>query len=106
MALSGVERFLLAYLYYEYGGKMYFQSGGSEPENFLAEFITEEFLPRKNPNFSRVVSGFAEALRGLRDKGYVTMTGYELNLTEDGKREAARVPQEEYRELKKRFSKV
>ncbi|UNQ74347.1 hypothetical protein [Infirmifilum sp. NZ] len=106
MSLTGVERFLLAYIYYEYGGKIYYQSGSSAPEEYLAEFITEEFLPRKNPNFARVVGGFAEAIRGLRDKGYITMTGYEVNLTEDGKREASKVPQEEYKELKKRFTKV
>ncbi|MEZ0345400.1 MAG: hypothetical protein ABWK01_02500 [Infirmifilum sp.] len=105
MSLTGVERFVLAYIYYEYGGKLYFQSTGS-PEEYLAEFITEEFLPRKNPNYSRVVSGFAEAIKGLREKGYVSMTGYEVNLTDEGKREAQKVPQEEYRELKKRFTKV
>ncbi|AKG39178.1 hypothetical protein MA03_07965 [Infirmifilum uzonense] len=106
VSLTGVERFVLAYIYYEYGGKIYFQASSNTPEEYLAEFITEEFLPRKNPNFARVVAGFAEALRGLKDKGYVSMTGYEVNLTDDGKREAMKVPQEEYRELKRKFTKV
>ncbi len=106
LSLTGVERFMLAYIYYEYGGKIYYQSGSSSPEEYLAEFIAEEFLPRKNPNFSRVVNGFAEAIRGLREKGYISMTGYEVILTEEGKREALKVPQEEYRELKRRFSKT
>lgn len=106
MSLTGVERFVLAYLYYEYGGKIYFQSSNTAPEEYLAEFMTEEFLPRKNPNFSRVVTGFAEAIRGLKDKGYISMTGYEVNLTDEGKREAQKIQQEEYKELKKRFSKV
>ncbi|ABL77808.1 helix-turn-helix domain-containing protein [Thermofilum pendens] len=106
MSLSGVEKFLLSYVYYEYGGKLYFQSPGGDAESFLAEFIAEEFLPRKNPNFSRVVEGFASALRGLREKGYVELRGYELILTDSGKAVATQISQEEYRDLKKRFSKV
>ncbi|MEM0223391.1 MAG: hypothetical protein QXT33_03440 [Thermofilum sp.] len=103
-AVTGVERFLLAYMYYEYGGKMYFQAmGGEGAEDFLAEFITEEFMPRSNPNFSRVREGFAEALRGLRDKGLIVLRGFEIVLTDEGKRLASRVPQEEYQEVKKRF---
>lgn len=102
-AVTGVERFLLAYMYYEYGGKMYFQALGEGAEDFLAEFITEEFMPRSNPNFSRVRDGFAEALRGLRDKGLIVLRGFEIVLTDEGKRLAVRVPQEEYQEVKKRF---
>lgn len=100
--VTGVERFLLAYMYYEYGGKLYFQAMG-EAEEFLAEFITEEFIPRSNPNFSKVRDGFAEALRGLRDKGLVVLRGFEVILTDEGKRLASRVPQEEYQEVKRRF---
>ena len=101
--VTGVERFLLAYVYYEYGGRVYFQASGERAEEFLAEFIAEEFLPRSNPNFSRVRDGFAEALRSLQEKGFIVMRGFELLLTDEGKRLAARVPQEEYQEVKKRF---
>jgi len=103
-AVSGVERFLLAYIYYEYGGKLYFQAAGGETaESFLAEFIAEEFVPRSNPNFSKVSEGFAGALRSLHEKGLVVMRGFEVMLTEEGRRVASSVPQEEYREVKKKF---
>ncbi|MCC5999199.1 MAG: hypothetical protein LM573_08975 [Thermofilum sp.] len=105
-ATTGVEKFLLSYIYYEYWGKIYFQSGGSEAEKFIAELIAEEFLPRKNPNFNRVVEGFASALQGLRDKGLIEIRGYEVVLTDAGKAIATQMKQEEYKELKKRFSKV
>uniref|UniRef100_A0A7C4F954 Uncharacterized protein n=1 Tax=Thermofilum pendens TaxID=2269 RepID=A0A7C4F954_THEPE len=102
--VSGVERFLLAYIYYEYGGRLYFQAVGEEAaENFLAEFIAEEFVPRSNPNFSKVCEGFAGALRSLQEKGLVVMRGFEVMLTEEGKRLASSVSQEEYREVKKKF---
>lgn len=101
--VSGVEKFLLAYMYYEYGGKLYFQAMGEAAEEFLAEFITEEFMPRSNPSFSRVRDGFSEALRGLKDKGLVVLRGFELVLTDEGRRIASQVPQEEYQEVKRRF---
>ncbi len=102
--VSGVERFLLAYIYYEYGGKLYFQAvGGEAAERFLAEFIAEDFVPRSNPNFSKVSEGFAGALRSLREKGLVVMRGFEVTLTEEGRRLASSVPREEYSEVKKKF---
>ncbi|MCC6003132.1 MAG: hypothetical protein LM590_02205 [Thermofilum sp.] len=105
-ATTGVEKFLLSYIYYEYGGKLYFQNPGGDAEKFLAELFAEEFLPRKNPSFSRVAEGFAVALQGLREKGYIEIRGYELILTDNGRSLATQMRQEEYMELKKRFSRV
>lgn len=107
MPLTAVERFVLMYLYYEYGGKIYFQaSGGETPEEFVARFIAEDFLPEKHPNFQRVTKGFAEALRGLKEKGMIEMRGYEIILTPQGQGEAMAMSMQEYLELKKKFARA
>lgn len=107
MPLTAVERFVLMYIYYEYGGKIYFQAPGDKsPEEFVARFITEDFLPEKHPNFQRVVKGFAEALKGLSEKGMIEMRGYEIILTPQGQGEAMAMPMNEYLQLKKKFTRV
>jgi len=104
--LTPVERFVLMLIYHEYGGKIYYQSSGEDPEVYLARFLAEDFLDEKSPNFERVVKGFAEALKGLRDKGMIEVSGYEVKVTSAGIGEALAIPLDEYRKLKQKFAKA
>jgi len=67
-ATTGVEKFLLSYIYYEYWGKIYFQSGGSEAEKFIAELIAEEFLPRRIPILTVWLKDSRRLFRGLETR--------------------------------------
>jgi len=106
VALSPVERFVLMLIYHEYGGKIYYQSGSQSPEEYLARFLAEDFLDEKSPNFERVVKGFAEALKGLKEKGMIEISGYEVKVTDTGIGEALAIPLDEYRKLKSKFMKA
>lgn len=104
MPLSAVERFVLAHILYEYGGKLYIASSRDEPEETLAGFLTEDFLPPSDRRYVRVKEAFKGALIGLRDKWMVEIRGYEAVLTPVGRREAEKLSKEEYKNLRERFS--
>jgi len=106
VALTPVERFVLMLIYHEYGGKLYYQSSGSDPEEYLARFLAEDFLDERSPNFERVVKGFAEALKGLKEKGMIEISGYDVRVTSAGIGEALAIPLEEYKKLKQKFMKA
>ncbi len=106
MSLSAVERFLLAHILYEYGGKLYFTSGSDKPEETLAGFLAEDFIPSSDFKYGRVKDAFRDALKSLKEKWMIELRGYEVILTHSGRAEAEKIPLEEYRGLKKKFSKV
>ncbi len=104
MPLSAVERFVLAHILYEYGGKLYIASSGEEPEETLAGFLAEDFLPSSDRRYTRVREAFKGALVSLRDKWMIEVRGYEAILTPVGRREAEKLSREEYENLRERFS--
>ena len=104
MSLSAVERFLLAHILYEYGGKLYIASTGEEPEETLAGFLAEDFLPSSDGRYRGVKEAFRGALESLKDKWMIEMRGYEVILTPAGRREAEKLSREDYRSLRERFT--
>lgn len=106
MALTPVERFLLAHLLYEYGGRVYFTAGREPPEVALAGFLAEDFVPADDQRYQRVKSAFADALRGLRDKWMVELRGFEVVLTYAGRAEAQKLTREQYNRLREKFARA
>jgi len=106
LSLSPVERFLLAHLLYEYGGRVYFSTERESPEETLAGFLAEDFVPMDDRRYLRVKKAFADALRSLKDKWMIELSGFEVALTVVGRVEAKKLSEERYRELREKFGKV
>jgi|GEM_PF-555867 len=101
--LSDVEKFTLAYLWYEYGGAIYFSRGGEEPELFLAKNILDDLIGEKRPHFyDKVLGKLSNAFKKLTEYWMIELSGYEVKLTSYGQQVVGSISKEEYQKLKEK----
>ena len=103
--LNKLERYVLAYLWHEYGGALYFTKGGESSEEFLAQMLTNELIRERPYYYDRVVSGFVNALKKLQEYWMIQLSGYEIALTSYGQQLAKQIKREEYVQLKNDIAK-
>ena len=99
--LSNPEKFVLAYLWYEYGGALYFSRGSEAPEQFLAKSILDELIKGRRPyNYDKLLEKLAAAFKKLTEYWMIELSGYEVKLTSYGQQVAGSISKSEYENLK------
>ncbi len=102
--LTNIEKFILAYLWYEYGGALYFYRGTEEPEHFLARSILDEFVKGRPIFYDRVFQALVNGFKKLTQYWMIELRGYEIALTSYGKEVVKKISKEEYEKLKQLLS--
>ncbi len=104
-SLSAYEKFILAYLWYEYGGSLYFSRGSEDPELFLAKLITNELVKGTKPYFyDRLLQNLVNSFKRLKENWMIELSGYEVNLTIYGRQIVQGIGKEEYEKIKKKLA--
>ncbi len=99
--LSKVEKFVLAYLWYEYGGSTYFMRGSKAPEEFLAEMIVNDVMPERRPrHYMEALEAVKRAIKKLCDFWALQLSGYEVSLTVFGQQLVQNISKDEYQKLR------
>lgn len=104
--LTPVERFLLAHLLYEYGGRLYFTTEKETPEETLAGFLAEDFVSIEDRRYLKVKRAFTEALKKLKENWMIELSGFEVALTVVGRTEAEKLSREHYEKLREKFGRT
>ncbi|RLE63413.1 MAG: hypothetical protein DRN53_02225 [Thermoprotei archaeon] len=104
-SLNKLERYILAYLWYEYGGALYFSKGKESAEKFLAKMLTNELISERPYYYKTVVDGFVDALKRLQEYWMIQLSGYEITLTSYGQQLAKQIEKNEYTQLKSDIAK-
>ncbi len=99
--LSKLEKFVLAYLWHEYGGSLYFSRGSETPERFLARSIVDELVKGRRPHFyEQLFQGLINAFKKLSEYWMLQLSGFEVSLTSYGMQVAKNISKEDYERLK------
>lgn len=106
LSLTPVERFLLAHLLYEYGGRLYFTTQRESPEETLAGFLAEDFVSVEDRRYLKVKKAFAEALKKLKENWMIELRSFEVALTIVGRMEAEKLTREQYEKLREKFGRT
>ena len=76
--LSKIEKFLLAYIWHEFLGKVYFTSS-EKPEIYLANTIASELIPEKELRKRRQLAELiAKAITKLTEYWMIQVSGLSL----------------------------
>ena len=101
---SKIEKFVIAYIWHEFFGKLYFSSS-DKPEDFLAKTIASELIKekemRKRQELTKLI---AQAINKLKEYWILQVSGYEVALTSYGQNLAQSIPKSEYEKLKNEIS--
>lgn len=103
--LSKLEKFVLAYLWHEYRGSIYFSRGSESPEHFLARSILSELISGRPHFYDRVLQGLVNAFKKLTEYWMIQLSGYQVSLTTYGAQIAKGISKEDYERLKEDISK-
>ncbi|RLF17117.1 MAG: hypothetical protein DRJ66_01570 [Thermoprotei archaeon] len=99
--LSKVDKFILAYLWYEYGGSTYFSRGSQSPEEFLARFILDDIFSGRRPgHYQQLFSAIVSSIKKLTEYWIVQISGYDIRLTSFGQQVVKGISKEEYEKIK------
>ncbi len=102
--LSKIEKFLLAYIWHEFLGKVYFTSS-EKPEIYLANTIASELIPEKELRKRRQLAELiAKAIAKLTEYWMIQVSGYEISLTSYGQSLVQGISKEEYKKLKEEIA--
>lgn len=104
--MTPIERFLLAHLLYEYGGRLYFTTKRETPEETIAGFLAEDFIPVDDRRYLKVKRAFTEALKKLKENWMIELSGFEIALTVVGRTEAEKLSREQYERLREKYRKT
>jgi len=102
--LSKMDKYILAYLWHEYFGALYYSSGKEEPETFLAKSFISSIISERAFNYQQVLKKAVQAIEKLKNYWLIEVSGYEIKLTSYGQQVASSIGKEEYEKLKKELS--
>ncbi len=102
--LSKIEKFLLAYLWHEFFGKIYFTSS-EKPEVYLAKTIASELISEKEMRKRKeLIDLITEAIKKLTEYWMIQVSGYEVVLTSYGQSLVKEISKEEYKKLREEIA--
>ncbi|MCD6096481.1 MAG: hypothetical protein J7J99_07995 [Thermoprotei archaeon] len=104
--LSKVDKFVLAYLWHEYGGSTYFSRGSESPEEFLARFILDDIFSGRRPgHYEKLRTSIISSIKKLSEYWMLQVSGYDIRLTSFGQQVAKGISKEEYERIKEELIK-
>ncbi|MCD6368576.1 MAG: hypothetical protein J7L38_02115 [Thermoproteales archaeon] len=103
--LTKMEKFILAYLWHEYFGAVYYSSGKEKPEEYLAKSFLKDVIQFSSPYYRDALNLAIKSIQKLINYWMIEVSGYEVKLTSYGQQVASSISKKELEQIKEDISK-